>query len=104
MTDRTAFETRLRRFSRARRGLLNAMLSYRLGILALGAGVVGLLLLSGWLPGVLVNLGLFAALALWLLVLSVLWLVRRVRFRGCPDEASQVEVLAGNLNSPVASA
>jgi hypothetical protein len=104
MTDRTAFETRLRRFSRARRGLLNAVLSYRLGVLALGAGVVGLLLLSGWLPGVLVNLGLFALLVLWLFVLCVLWLVQRVRFRGCLDEAFQLEELAGTLNSRVISA
>src|SRR5438034_1201882 len=46
MIDPSTFESRLRRFSRVRRGLLNAALGYRLGLLALVAGVLGLLLLD----------------------------------------------------------
>ncbi len=103
-SGRQQFETRLRRFSRARRGLLNAARQYHLGLLGLGAGVLGLLLLSGWLPNVVVNLTLFALLALWLLVLVAVWLVRRDRFRSPLDEAFRLEELAGNLNSRVVSA
>ncbi len=104
MSERITFEARLRQFSRARRGLLNAVMGYRLGLLALAAGSVGLLLLSGWIPNVLVNLALFAILALWLLVLSIIGLVRWVRFRSCLEEAFRLEELAGNLNSRVVSA
>ena len=104
MSEKNAFESRLRRFSRARRGLLNAALSFWLGILAFGACAIGLLLLAGWLPGVLVNLALFALLTGWLVALAVVWLVRFVRFRSCLDEAFHLEALAGNLNSRVVSA
>jgi hypothetical protein len=104
MSDRTQFESRFRRFSRVRRGLLNAALGYRLGFLALVALVAGLLLLSGWLPWLFVNLGLFVLLALWLVSLALIWLVRRVRFRSCLEEAFHIEKLAGNLNSRVISA
>jgi len=104
MIDLSSFESRLRRFSRVRRGMLNAALGYRLGLLALGAGLLGLLLLNGWLPGVLVNLVLFGMLALWLLGLLIVCLVRRVRFRSSLEEAFRLERLAGNLNSRIISA
>src|SRR5262249_39536168 len=80
MIDSLTFESRLRRFSRVRRGILNAALGYRLGLFGLAAGVLGLLLLSGWVPNILVNLALFGILGLWLLGLLTAWLVRRVRF------------------------
>ena len=51
MSEKIAFESRLRRFSRARRGLLNAALAYLLGILAFGISTDGMLLLSGWRAG-----------------------------------------------------
>jgi hypothetical protein len=104
MSERITFERRLRRFSRARRGLLNGVLGFRLGLLALIAGIVGLILLSGWIPNVLVNLALFAILAVCLIILAVIGMVRRERFRGCLDEAFRLEALAGNLNSRVVSA
>src|SRR5437588_4877720 len=104
MNDRTIFESRFRRFSRVRRGLLNAALGYRLGVLALVAAVAGLLLLNGWLPWLFVNLGLFLLLILWLMSLALIWLVRHVYFRSCLEEAFHIEKLAGNLNSRVISA
>jgi hypothetical protein len=104
MTDKPSFASRLRRFSASRRGLLNAALTYRLGAAALTAGVLALLLLTGWLPGVFVNLALFFVLAGFLLGLVVLALLRWKRFRSHLDEAFQIEQLAGGLNSRVVSA
>ncbi len=102
--NRNDFETRLRRFSRVRRGLINGERGYRYLGLALAAGLAGLLLLSGWLPGVIVNLALFALLALWLVGLLAVWLVKRVRYRSALEEAFRLEELAGDLNSRIVSA
>jgi hypothetical protein len=104
MIDLQTLRGRLRRFSHKRRGLLNAALGYRLGLFALLAGTLGLLLLSGWLPGALVNMVLFALLALALLGLAGALALRWTRFRSGLDEAFRLEQLAGNLNSRVVSA
>src|SRR5262245_59979333 len=104
MTDKPSFASRLGRFSAARRGLLNASLLYGLGASAMAAGLLGLLLLGGWLPGVVVNLALFATLAAFLLGLVVTVLLRWTRFRSYLDEAFRLEQLAGGLNSRVVSA
>jgi hypothetical protein len=104
MTDKPSFASRLRRFSAARRGLHNAALAYRLGAAALTAGALALLFLTGWLPGVFVNLALFAAFAAFLLGLAIVAIRRWTRFRSCLDEAFQIERLAGGLNSRVVSA
>jgi hypothetical protein len=104
MDEKRSFLSRLGRFSAARRGLLNAALTYRLGATALAAGLLALLMLTGWLPGAFVNLALFAALAAFLLALAVIGLLRWTRFRSHLDEAFHVEHLAGGLNSRVVSA
>src|SRR5262249_41560187 len=104
MTDNQSFLTRIARFSRVRRGLLNATLAYRLGWFALVAGVAALLLLSGWLPNAMVNLALFALLASFLIALVVVAVIRWARFRSYLDEAFHLEQLAGNLNSRIISA
>jgi hypothetical protein len=104
MTEAQQFEQRIRRFSAVRRRLLNAALGYRLAVLALIAGVAGLLLLGGWIPGALVNLGLFAALALFVLALVCSYPLRHVRYRQPLDEAFHMESLHGKLNSRVVSA
>jgi hypothetical protein len=104
MNDRSSFAARLGRFSAARRWLLNAALSYRLGARALGAGILALVFLAGWLPGLFLNLALFAALAIALVALTVILLLRWTRFRSYLDEAFQIEYLAGGLNSRVISA
>jgi hypothetical protein len=104
MSDIRYFADRIRRFSRARRGLLNTALSCRLGTWALLAGILALLLLCGWLPGAVINLGLFALLALFVLALLAVVLLRWQRFRSHLDEAFRMELLAGNLQSRVVSA
>src|SRR5690348_357353 len=104
MIEKPTFASRLARFSAARRRLLNAALSYRLGAAALTAGVLALLLLSGWLPGALVNLALFLALGGFLLGLAVVAVLRWTRFRSFLGEAFRVERRAGGLNSRVVSA
>ncbi len=104
MTDSQQFEQRIRRFSAVRRSLLNAALGYRLAALVLMVGVVGLLLLSGWIPGALVNLALFVLLLLIVLGLACSYPLRHVRFRRPLDEAFHMEQLHGNLNSRVVSA
>jgi hypothetical protein len=95
---------RLARFSRTRRHLLNAGLAYRLGALAVVAGIAALVLLSGWLPSVLANLILFALIGLVLLGLGIVLVVRWTWFRSYLHEAFLLERLAGNLNSRVVSA
>src|SRR5262245_22643045 len=102
--DKTKFETRLRQFFLARRRLYNSTLGLRLGVSALIALVLGLLLLSGWLPGAFLNLALFALLAGFLIALAVRYLLRRMRFRSWLDEAFEMEHLAGGLNSRLISA
>lgn len=103
MNEMQWFKDRLSRFSSARRWLLNAALAYRLGTVALVGGVLALLLLSGWLPGPLVNLALFGMLVLFLLGLAIVLLLRWTRFRSPLVEAFQIEKLAGGLNSRVIS-
>lgn len=104
MIDTQTFQTRIRRFSRARRGVLNAVTGYLLGWRALLAGVLALLFLGGVLPGTLLNATLFAALAMFLLCLVIVGVVRYVRFRSDLEEAFHLEELAGNLNSRIVSA
>ena len=83
-------QERLRRFSAARRGLLNAALGFRLGGIAAGSGAAGLLLLSGWLPDAFVNLALFLILAGSLLVLATLYAWKRARTPiGLPGETKR---------------
>jgi hypothetical protein len=103
MHERQWFLQRLRRFSRARRRLLNAALAYRLAFLGLAAGVLALLFLGGLLPGALVNLILFGILALFLLGLVIRLATRWRRFRSPLEEAFVIEGLAGDLNSRVVS-
>ncbi len=102
--QRQQFEQRLRRFSAVRRRLLNAALGYHLAAWVLMAGVVGLLSLGGWLPGALLNLGLFAALLLTALGLAGFYPLKHARFRRPLDEAFVMEGLHGDLNSRVVSA
>jgi hypothetical protein len=99
-----AFEQRLRRFSRVRRGLLNAALGYGLGAAAAAAGAAGLVLLNGWIANAWFTVGAFAVLVLGWLTLALLFLVRRERFRSVLHEAFLVEELAGDLNSRLVSA
>jgi hypothetical protein len=104
MIDRNTLAARIERFSRARRGVLNAVTGYRLGRFALIAGVFALLLLGGILPGFMINAVLFAAFACFLLTVAAIGLFRYVRFHSHLDEAFHVETLAGNLNSRIVSA
>jgi hypothetical protein len=104
MSDLQLFTVRLHRFSRARRGLRNAAVGYRLGTWALLAGIAGLLLLSGWLPGAILNLALAAVLVIVLLALALSAGWQWDRFRSALDEAFQLEELAGGLDSRVVSA
>ena len=104
MADKQHFETRIRRFSGVRRILLNTTLGLRLANLALLGGAFGLLILSGWLPNPLVNLGLFAVLALFLLALLGGYALRRERFRSTLHETFIMEELAGGLHSRLISA
>jgi len=104
MSDKHYFADRIRQFSRVRRGLLNASLGYHFGTWALVAATLALLLLSGWLPWAVVNVGLFGLLALFLFGLLAVVLFRWQRFRSHLDEAFRLERLAGNLNSRVVSA
>jgi hypothetical protein len=104
MIDRTTLAARIRRFSRARRGVLNATTGYHLGRIALVAGVFALLLLGGSLPGFAINAVLFAMLGGFFITLGVVSLIRYVRFRSYLEEAFHLETLAGNLNSRIVSA
>src|SRR5262252_5918150 len=97
-------QARLRRFSSARRGLLNAALGLRLGGMGAGAGAAGLLLLSGRLPNPFVNLALFLLLACSFLVLAALYVWKRARFRSSLDEAFRLEELAADADSRIVSA
>lgn len=101
---RRVLETRLGRFSSARRGILNAVLGYRLGTWGLAVGILALVLLTGRIPNAFVSLGLFAAGAAALLFLALRYLLRRERFRSHLDEAFRMENLAGGMNSRVVSA
>lgn len=104
MTERREFYRRIERFSSARRHLLNATLVYRLSSVALVAGIATLVLLSGWLPGVFVNLALFAALAILLAALLVMCPVKWSHRRETLFEAFVMEELSGELNSRLISA
>jgi hypothetical protein len=97
-------QARLRRFSSVRRGLLNAALGLRLGALAAGSGIAGLLLLSGWLPNAFLNLGLFLVLGCTNLAFLAAYLRKRARFRSALDEAFRMEELAVGANSRIVSA
>ena len=102
--DRQVFETRIQRFSKVRRGRLNAALAYSLGSAASLGGVLVLLLLGGRLPGAFLNLGLFLVFLISLLALPAIYALRRRAFRSHLDEAFRMETLAGNLNSRLVSA
>ncbi len=102
--SKQTFESRFRRFSSVRRGILNAALGYGLAAAALAAGVAALLLLNGWLPNLYVNAALFAIFAAALLGFAVAYIVKRRRFRSCLEEAFIMEELAGGLNSRLVSA
>jgi hypothetical protein len=104
MIDRNTIAARVERFSRARRGVLNATTGYRLGRFALIAGVFALLLLGGSLPNFAVNALLFAMLGCFLLILATVGCLRYVRFPSHLEEAFHLEKLAGNLNSRIVSA
>lgn len=101
--DHNAFAVRLRRFSRSRRGLINTAMAMRLGVYACIAGMLALVLLGGLLPGMLLNLSLFALLLIALCSLLVVGLIRRRRYHSLLDEAFHLEKLAGNLRSRVIS-
>ncbi len=104
MDDRTQIEARLRRFSAARRHVLNATLAYRLGVRAAVAGAVAIPLLSGWITSPYVNALLSLALVVTLLVLAVTGWRRAARFRSVLHEAFAFEALEGDLNSRLVSA
>ncbi len=104
MADKPTFEQRFRRFSAARRRVLNAALGYRLGTQALAALAAALLLLSGWLANVYVNAALFVLLVAGLVALGIVFVCRRHRFRSCLEEAFFMESLAGHINSRLISA
>src|SRR4051794_16221326 len=104
MTNGRDFQQRIERFSGARRHLLNATLVYRLSSVALVGGIAALLLLSGWLPGVFVNLALFAVLATLLGGLLIYCPIKWSRRRDALYEAFVMEQLAGKLNSRLISA
>jgi len=72
--------------------------------MALAAGTGALLLLSGWLPNVFINLGLFLALAIFLTGLAIALCVRWSRLRSPLTEAFAMEELAGGLDSRLISA
>jgi hypothetical protein len=84
--------------------LHNGTFALRLGTLSLVGLILGLLVLSGWLPGAFVNLALFAALAIFLIALAARFVVRRSKFKSVLDEAFVMEDLAGGLNSRLISA
>src|SRR5690242_6615470 len=104
MANQNQFESRIRQFSAVRRRLHNGTFALRLGTLALVALILGLLVLSGWLPGAFVNLALFAALAIFLIALAARFVIRRSKFKSVLDEAFIMEALAGGLNSRLISA
>jgi hypothetical protein len=104
MISLSDLQARLRGFSSARRGLLNATLGLRLGSLAAGAGAAGLFLLSGRLPNAFVNLALFAVFACSFLLLLAIYAWKRARFRSSLDEAFRMEELAVDADSRIVSA
>ena len=104
MSEGREFQQRIERFSGARRHLLNATLVYRLSGVALVAGIVALVLLAGWLPGVFVNLALYAALAMLFAGLLIYCPWHWSRPRDALYEAFVMEQLAGKLNSRLISA
>jgi hypothetical protein len=104
MDMRRWFDTRLRRFSRVRRHLLNATLAYSLATVATVVGCAVLILLAGWLPWAPLNLAIFAAAVLTALALAVAYIRQRRWYRSPLAEAFEVESLCGGLNSRVVSA
>jgi hypothetical protein len=104
MISLSDLQARLRRFSSARRGILNAALGLRLGGYAVGAGAAGLCLLSGLLSNAFVNLALVLILAISFLVLLAIYAWKRARFRASMDEAFRMEELAGDADSRIVSA
>jgi hypothetical protein len=108
MTVKEILQSRMEIFSRRRRGLINAALRYRLGVLAAGSGIFCVLALGGRLPNAFVNVALFLAVGVVLLVRLAKYLRRKERFRSHLDEAFRMEDLAAaadnNLNSRLISA
>lgn len=104
MTDKQTFQQRIVRFATARRHLRNATLGYGLAFLALLVGSAVLVLLSGYLHNALLNMALFAAAGISLLVLAGIYLARRVKRGSELDEAFVMEELVGGLNSRLISA
>jgi len=101
---RQALLSRIERFSRVRRRVANAAVRCRLAACGFCLGTAGLALLWGWLPGAILNMALFLALAVAVVVLLVKYYRRKVRFRSHLDDAFRMEELAGNLNSRLISA
>jgi hypothetical protein len=93
MSDLQLFTDRVRSFARTRRLLLDAALSYGLGTLALLAGTMGLVCLSGIIPNPWVNLAIASALALFWLVLLVVGALRWARRRPPLDDVLSFGVL-----------
>lgn len=104
MSQQQLFEQRINQFARARRHLRNAALGYRLAQWAFVAAAAALVLLSGWLPSVVLNLAGFVALAALLLGFLLAYPLRRARRRSVLAEAFDMENLAGTLQSRLVSA
>ena len=101
---REQFRRRIGRFSRARRGLANAALAYRLGAAALGMLALLLALPAARTDAPLLDAAALAAAALLLPALAGICLWRWQRFGGDMSEAFRMEALAGGLNSRLISA
>lgn len=104
MINRDEFTSRIERFARARLGLMNGTLRYSLALRGLLVAVAGLVVLSGWLPGALLNALLYLVLAGVALALVVKYLRGREGFRGHMYEAFCMEEMAGGMNSRLISA
>ena len=98
------FSSRIRRFSRVRRRVANRTRAYGSLTSAAVAGIIGLLLLAGWIENPFVNGTLYAALAVTWLVLLVGYLVRVERRKSVMSEAFRMEALSGDLDSRLVSA
>ena len=101
---RQHFKERIGRFGRVRRGLANAALAYRSGVVMLGIVVVLLLFAGVPLNAPLLDAAVLAVAAGLLLTLVCRALWRRQRFKSDLSEAFRMEELAGGLNSRLISA
>jgi len=101
---REQFRRRIGRFGRARRGLANAMLAYRLGAVMLGTGILLLLYAGVPLDAPLIDAALFAVAAVLLLIVAFRFPLRWLRFNSDLSEAFRMEDLVGGLNSRLISA